>query len=52
MFIGSIQGLLDRENTIVFGGRLNKRNNRVIRIKWMVQHYVVSTQFLEKVGGL
>ena len=47
MFAGAVKRLLDRQDTIVFGRRLNERNHCIVGIERMMQQYIVTAQFFE-----
>src|SRR5581483_8637852 len=47
MLAGPVESLLDREDTGIFGGTFDKRNDRVVRIERVVKQNVMPAEFLE-----
>ena len=44
---GAVEGLLDRENIVVFGGGLNKGDHRIVGIEGMVEKDIVTAELFE-----
>ena len=51
MLARPVERLLDGEHALVFGGRLNERQNGIVRIVGMVQQNVVPAQLLKQIVG-
>src|SRR5258705_14002324 len=51
MLIGAIECLLNRKHALIFGGGLNERHNRIVRIERVMQQNVMPSQFLEQIFG-
>src|ERR1700722_20926616 len=52
MFAGAVKRLLDGENFLVRGRRLNELEHGIVRVIGVMQKNVMPPQFLEQVSGL